>query len=446
MQPNQVQDSAADSVRGQPLAAFSIAIAPAAIPSTSGADTYYVEVDPASNYTEVFDNTPSTGDPTYLFSPTALSPLTINGSGGNDSLTIDFSNGNPLTPAGVSFDGGAGANSLAVIGSSSNDSIIAQDSQLTFDDIPVNYANTQAVSVNSGAGSDDFEQIDQPTAAVSFTGAGLQTLTIDAGTYTFNSAVNDSNMTVNDFSAVSFAAAASGSGATAQTLASLVLGPSATATLLNPASHADRTVLVLGSLAESSTSKLDLGTNDMIVQNGNLANLTTKLRSGQNLSHSGYWNGFGIISAAAAATRNTALGIEQNSNSNGGTFFTAFDGQPVNTTSVLVKYTYYGDANLDGKVDSADYALIDNGLNMNLSSWRNGDFNYDNAINGDDYTLIDNAFNTQGSTVLSAIPAIQVAASTAQLAAFPSPATAIPNDTTDPKKHRHIFWDLPNTK
>jgi hypothetical protein len=86
----------------------------------------------------------------------------------------------------------------------------------------------------------------------------------------------------------------------------------------------------------------------------------------------------------------------------GATIFTTFDGQSVNDGDVLVKYTFVGDANLDGVVDAADYEQIDNGFNSQgtataLSGWFNGDFNYDGVINGDDYTLIDNAFNSQGS-------------------------------------------------
>ena len=102
-----------------------------------------------------------------------------------------------------------------------------------------------------------------------------------------------------------------------------------------------------------------------------------------------------IVSAAASS--NTALAVELNSK--GGTLFTTFDGQSVTSTDVLVKYTYFGDANLDGVVNGSDYTLIDNGFNAGLTGWRNGDFNYDGVINGDDYILIDNAFNTQGPAI-----------------------------------------------
>jgi hypothetical protein len=153
---------------------------------------------------------------------------------------------------------------------------------------------------------------------------------------------------------------------------------------------------------------LDLADNDLIVHNSNLttaatslATITNQLKSGFNAG-SGYWNGQGIASTAAAALTNTALGVEVN---NDGTaahnaLLTSFDGQTVINTDVLVKYTYYGDANLDGVVNGSDYTLIDNGFNANLAGWRNGDFNYDGVVNGSDYLLIDNAFNTQNTQAL----------------------------------------------
>src|SRR6185295_3037688 len=82
-----------------------------------------------------------------------------------------------------------------------------------------------------------------------------------------------------------------------------------------------------------------------------------------------------------------------------------FDGEVLDNTAVLIKYTYYGDANFNGKVDGADYAKIDASFNQqstlgNISGWFNGDFDYNGKIDGADYALIDAAFNSQGGTVL----------------------------------------------
>lgn len=62
----------------------------------------------------------------------------------------------------------------------------------------------------------------------------------------------------------------------------------------------------------------------------------------------------------------------------------------------LVRYTYYGDADLNGVVNFDDYARMDLGFSTNRTGWVNGDFNYNGVNNFDDYALIDLAFNTQG--------------------------------------------------
>ncbi|CAN5710043.1 hypothetical protein BH09PLA1_BH09PLA1_03190 [soil metagenome] len=108
------------------------------------------------------------------------------------------------------------------------------------------------------------------------------------------------------------------------------------------------------------------------------------LRSAYN---NGLWNGLGLTSSIAAAslTHSTALGYGYN-----GGF-------------LLVKYTYYGDADLNGIVNFDDYSRIDNGYNNGGSDWSHGDFNYDGVVNFDDYALIDLAFNTQNGTLRGAM-------------------------------------------
>jgi hypothetical protein len=183
----------------------------------------------------------------------------------------------------------------------------------------------------------------------------------------------------------------------------------------------------------SWTGKLDLANNDLDVPGGNLATLTNQLKEGYN---SGNWNGTGGI-VSSSATNNTAhlttLGIILNT-ANGttpvygtGTALGTFDGTSPAATDVLIKYTYYGDTNLDGKVDGSDYVRIDNGALMGLTGWYNGDFNYDGVINGSEYTLIDNAYNTQGAQIEASIAGAS-AASTAEISGatdLPEPSSAV---------------------
>jgi hypothetical protein len=66
---------------------------------------------------------------------------------------------------------------------------------------------------------------------------------------------------------------------------------------------------------------------------------------------------------------------------------------------MLVRYTWYGDADLNGRVNFDDYVRTDNGFNNHRTGWVNGDFDYNSQIDFDDYVLIDLAFNTQSGTL-----------------------------------------------
>jgi len=170
------------------------------------------------------------------------------------------------------------------------------------------------------------------------------------------------------------------------------------------------------------TGKLDLANNDLDLPGASLVTITNQIKQGYN---NGAWNGSGGIlssSAAANTAHLTALGVIQN-NQSGMALYTAsnpFDTLTPAATDILVKYTYYGDTNLDGKVDGSDYSRIDNGYLLHLTGWFNGDFNYDGVVNGSDYTLIDNAFNTQGA-VISSLIADPSAVVTSQIAPVPEP-------------------------
>jgi hypothetical protein len=203
---------------------------------------------------------------------------------------------------------------------------------------------------------------------------------------------------------------------------------------LQVASHTGTTPLVVTTPSLTVVGILDLTNNDLVVQSGNLAAVTALVKSGYN---QGLWNGTGITSSTAAADTShlTAIGVIQNSVNGQDALYGQgavsagplglFDAADPNNTDVLVKYTYYGDTNLDGKVDGSDYSRLDNGFSHHLTGWYNGDFNYDGIINGSDYTLIDNAFNEQGVSLTSSIGS-PLATSTAQIAdqstSVPEPA------------------------
>jgi hypothetical protein len=223
-----------------------------------------------------------------------------------------------------------------------------------------------------------------------------------------------------------------------RSIGALSIGSGGVVSLANAAVHSNRTLLVVTGLsiagaAGAYTGKLDLTNNDLQLPGASLATVTQYVAGGYNAA-GGSWTGNGITSSAAAADSKhlTALGVIQN-NQGGNALYTAanpFDGTTPGVSDVLVKYTYYGDANLDGRVDGSDYSRIDSAYLTNqsapnsLSGWYNGDFNYDGVINGSDYTLIDNAFNSQGASL-----SVQTATASATALISPANASSVPEPT-----------------
>ena len=173
------------------------------------------------------------------------------------------------------------------------------------------------------------------------------------------------------------------------------------------------TVLVLNSGSDAGTSKvgalsiaagasLDLDDDDLVVGAGTTKSaIETLVRNGRN---GGAWNGTGgITSTAARNLATTGVGVLSGAEytSAGGTG--NFSGQAYAAGDTLVKYTWNGDANLDGRVTFDDYVKIDTGFNTGLTGWLNGDFNYSGSVNFDDYVLIDVAFNQQNGTLGRAV-------------------------------------------
>lgn len=139
---------------------------------------------------------------------------------------------------------------------------------------------------------------------------------------------------------------------------------------------------------------LDLTNNDMVVRDGSEATLRGMVASWWN---GGARNGTGLKSSLAAfgADPLTTLAVVPNALSVG-TRFTNFNGASVGSTDILVKYTYLGDTNLDGKLTADDMNALIAGLRGGLTGWTNGDTNYDGVVNGDDFTNLLTAMRFQG--------------------------------------------------
>jgi hypothetical protein len=88
-----------------------------------------------------------------------------------------------------------------------------------------------------------------------------------------------------------------------------------------------------------------------------------------------------------------------------------------------MRYTYYGDSNLDGVVNSDDYGYIDfayqsGGAAAGYTGWVWGDYTNDGQINSDDYGYIDYVYQSQ-------FPPLGGSAAAAAGAVVPEPSTVI---------------------
>ncbi|MGH7176159.1 MAG: choice-of-anchor Q domain-containing protein [Tepidisphaeraceae bacterium] len=160
-------------------------------------------------------------------------------------------------------------------------------------------------------------------------------------------------------------------------------------------------VLRARALNITASGELDLFDNDLILdyagsRSATLDAIQSLINSARNF---GAWDGPGITSTSARDNplQNTTLGaMEASDYLNYYGAGTPFAGQTLDSTAVLVKYTYYGDADFSGTVTLDDYSLIDGGYLLNLTGWLNGDFDGTGGKPDlDDYSLIDGAFLTQ---------------------------------------------------
>jgi hypothetical protein len=191
------------------------------------------------------------------------------------------------------------------------------------------------------------------------------------------------------------------------------------------ASGHNKTLRIPGGLLVSGTSwKVDVNDNAAVL--GTLFGeiVRSAVARGYN---GGAWTGTGLTSTAARndPLDKTALGyaIASDVLENVGGVYT-FKGQTVTATSVIVKYTYYGDADLNGQVDVADLGRLASHWQAS-GVWSDGDFDYSGSIDVGDLGLL--ASNWQAGVGNPLAPALAAALSSLGLPSIsiPEPACAV---------------------
>jgi autotransporter-associated beta strand protein len=152
---------------------------------------------------------------------------------------------------------------------------------------------------------------------------------------------------------------------------------------------------LLTGLSLHSTGRLDLTNGSAVFRNISISQVRSLITQGFD---GGAWDGPGIFSSNAAADANglTAVGYVSNADY-GATDFKGVAGLTAN--DVLVKFTYYGDADLSGAVTLDDFSQFLNGYrahNPATNNWLNGDFDYSGAVSLDDFSQFLYGYQHQG--------------------------------------------------
>ncbi len=175
-------------------------------------------------------------------------------------------------------------------------------------------------------------------------------------------------------------------------VAGLALSNGATATVTSigaGTSATNQRVLVIGAGGISvtgGTGGLDLNDNGMIVTGTSLAAVQSLVGTGYSTGH---WNGVGGIDSAQAAADPIGvhtLGVASAAvlNPGGGG---SFDGVTLAGNEILVKYTVYGDHDLNGRTTLDDFSLFLNGYQTGGHDWVAGDSDFNGHVNLDDFSL-----------------------------------------------------------
>ena len=152
----------------------------------------------------------------------------------------------------------------------------------------------------------------------------------------------------------------------------------------------------------TGTGKVDLTNHDMVVPYSGASPIGTWNGSAYTSIHgavssgfnNGAWDGPGILSSIGSPNGAlTGIAVAEASDvldfSGGPTQL--WSGQTVDATTVLLKYTYVGDLDLNGELNGDDYFYLDSHVLQSGSvfGYHNGDIDLNGEINGDDYFWLD---------------------------------------------------------
>jgi len=185
----------------------------------------------------------------------------------------------------------------------------------------------------------------------------------------------------------------------------------------------------IGGLIMSGSGTLDMNNNALIINYGSnpdpISSIVSYLTSGYA---GGNWDGPGINSSLANQTE-FALGYADSADPD----------NPAGLSSgqIEIKYTLYGDANLDGSVNSVDFGILAANFGKSGKSWDQGAFTYNGTVNSIDFGLLAANFGKSVGDLNDVVTAADWAA----LDAF-AEANGLTNEVPEPMSAELILLSL----
>jgi hypothetical protein len=331
---------------------------------------------------------------------TGIESLSLSTGNGDDTITADYSAGNPVPSNGIQVDGGGetSGDQLVITGSAAADIVNVASGAINICGT-INYSNIESLALNTGGGDDIVTYAGPIAAAFAFHGGtGNDTLNVNSGALSFDHDVQSDTasltLNVQSGAAVQFNSI--------QHITGLNLFDGSAATIASAGGN----TLVLSLLSINGSGQLDINDNAVILNYADSSALTgvhTYLTTGRGAGPGApaTWLGPGGIISTVAHTigngSNVAVGYADNASlgaiSAAGSY-TAFAGQTVGSQSILIKMTRGADANLDGVVDGQDVSIIGTHFGKpDSGAWYLGDFDYSGSCDGSDVSVLGTTMN-----------------------------------------------------
>ena len=159
----------------------------------------------------------------------------------------------------------------------------------------------------------------------------------------------------------------------------------------------------ISNLTLDTGGRLDVGDHGIVIDGVSSTTIRGYLASGRN---NGAWNGDGINSSSASVANHREVGYAVASQVFSPVPAT-FLGQPITASSVLVRFTTNGDADLNGTTDFNDLLRLAQNYG-NPGVWSQGDFDYNSNVDFNDLLLLASAYGqtAPGSAEVAQLEAV----------------------------------------